>query len=257
MSKTGTTPITELLAACSHGDAAARDLLFNAVYDELRKIARSQLPHAAGHTLQPTALVHEAYLRLYKGVEGGGFFHSRKHFFAAAAKAMRHFLVDDVRRKGRVKRGGPGVGDDGRVAPFDFGAPAGDKADADAHGTEARDLRVSAGDAGSPGGNERKQPVPKDSRRVETIDIRPARVHALRDDEPVYFDADHGNVLAIDEALRKLEAVAPRPARVVELRYFGGFSVEETAEALDISARTVDGDWQIARAWLGRELAGL
>ena len=99
------TPVTKLLNAIGRGDRSAQDSLFEAIYSELHKIARSQMAgEKAGRTLQPTALLHEAYLRLFRQPSGG--FRSRKHFFATAAQAMRQLCIDDVRRRGRQKRGG-------------------------------------------------------------------------------------------------------------------------------------------------------
>ncbi len=220
--------ITDLLAASASGVAGSRERLFESVYQELRRIANAQMRHSPGRTLQPTALVHEAYMRLYKGEEGP-LFASRKHFFAAAAKAMRHILVDDVRTKRRLKRGGPGASGhvrsegsdgDGSQASQETGTVEGEK---------------TAGAAAARG--------------VEWHQTK---------SEPAVYDQDPVEILNIHEALIRLEAVAPRQAKVVELRFFGGFTVDETAEALDVSPRCVDNDWRLARVWLHRELsAGL
>ncbi len=156
---------------------------FGAVYDELRGLAHRMLRRqGAGETLQTTALVHEAYLKL-----DGTASADRVHFFALAARAMRFILVDHARARRALKRGGLGV---------TFG-PAHDVAD-------------------------------------------------VRAEE----------VLALDEALDRLARERPRLARVVELRYFGGLTFEETAEAAGLSVRTVKRDWDLARAWLHRAIHG-
>lgn len=152
------------------------------VYAELRVLAAAHLRgERPDHSLQPTALVHEAYLRL--AADDRTPWQDRSHFFRAAARAMRRILIEHARRRGRKKRGG------GRH-------------------------RVSLGAVGAPSWDE-----PED-------------------------------LLALDEALRRLEQRDPRSAEVVQLRYFGGFSVPETAEALGISERTVNREWTFARAWL-------
>lgn len=180
-------PVTQLLAAAGRGDPRASSRLWTVVYEELRQLARRQLANEGpGCTFEPTTLIHEAFLRLVgdEPIE----WVNRRHFFAAAARAMRHIRIDDARRRGRVKRGGD------RQA-----RPAGD--------------------------------------------------------ELASFDNDPMEVLAVDEALKKLEQVAPRQAEVVMLRYFAGLSVDETAQALEVSPRTVDYEWRFARAWLHRELS--
>ncbi len=178
--------VTQLLAAVGRGEAAAAEKLWALIYEELRAIARQQMAReATGGTLQPTALVHEAYLRLTGNADVQ--WANRRHFFGAAAKAMHRIRIDDARRRGRAKRGG------GR---------------------------------------------------------RPGALV----EGPAIFDQDPAEVLAVDEALKKLEQEDPRKAEVVMLRYFAGLSVEETAEALGMSARTVKNDWQFARTWLHREL---
>ena len=168
----------------SRGQVFAR--LAPVVYDELRMLAAAQLRRErSGHSLQPTALVNEAYLRLV------GTHHppweDRGHFFRAAAEAMRRILIEHARKRSRHKRGG------GRV-------------------------RVSLSAVGAPSW-----------------------------DEPEH-------VLALDEALRRLEEQDPRSAEVVQLRYFGGLSIQETAEALGTSERTVKREWAFARAWLRNAL---
>ena len=178
--------ITVLLQAHAHGDAAALDQLLASVYDELRRIAGARLRHErAGHTLAPTELVHEAFLKLVK-IERIDW-KSRAHFFAIASRAMRNVLVDYAVRRGAAKRGGG-------VQPLSL-----DETDA-------------------------------------------ATEHAI--DE----------LIALEQALSRLEQVDERQARVVECRFFGGLSLEETAEALQISPATVSRDWTFARAWLHNEL---
>lgn len=179
-------PVTQLLVAVSQGDAHAGDRLWSAVYDELRRLARRQLANEGRDcTFESTSLIHEAFLRLVgdEPVEWA----SRRHFFAAAARAMRHIRIDDARKRGRIKRGG----------------------------------------------DRQAQPL---------------------NDQLAIFDNDPTEVLAVDEALKKLEEVAPRQAEVVMLRYFAGLSVDEAAQALGVSPRTVDYEWRFARAWLHREL---
>jgi RNA polymerase sigma-70 factor (ECF subfamily) len=179
--------VTVLLERWRGGDRAALDELMPLVYGELRSLADRHLRNErAGHTLQPTALVNEAYLRL-AAVRGGGF-ENRAHFFAAAATAMRRILVDHARRRGRQKRGA-----DVTIVDLDVDLVAG-------------------------------------------IDPRV-------------------DLLALDDALDRLTAVSPVKGKVVELRYFGGLSVEQTAEFLGISPATVKRHWAFARVWLYRELA--
>ena len=176
--------ITQLLAAWGTGDKAALDKLLPLVHAELRRIARRRMSQERdGHTLQATALVNEAYLRL-AGQESFEW-HSRSHFFAVCAQVMRHVLIDHARAHARNKRGGGAV-------------------------------QVSLGEAVALAG----QP------------------------------AEH--FLALDEALKFLETVDPQKSKIVELRYFGGLSIEETAEVLDISPRTVRREWQRSKAWLYR-----
>ena len=159
------------------------------VYEELRRLARSHIARErAGLTLQPTALVHEAYLRLTKDSTDRRW-DRRGHFFAAAAIAMRRILVERARHYRRIKHGG----EQHRV-DLDFDAPA-------------------------PG--------------VEFADV-----------------------LAIDQALTRLEQLDPAKARVVLLRYFAGLTIEETADAMDVSPATVKNEWAFARAWLQNALAG-
>lgn len=179
--------VTQLLEEMSRGNQDALAELMPLVYNELHKLARHHLAaERPDHTLQPTALVHEAYVRL-AGQPGAGA-QSRAHFFAVAALVMRSVLVDHARARQRAKRGG-----------------------------DAQRVTLSAADdAASP-------------------------------DNAV-------DVVALDEALNRLAAQDERKARVVELRYFVGLSIEETAQALESSPATVKREWTAARAWLRREL---
>ncbi len=179
--------VTALLRRVELGSEEARAALVAALHDELVRLADRQMRRQRpGHTLQPTALVHEAYLRLFR--DAAPAFADRTHFLAAAARAMRCVLVDTARRRAAARRGG--------------GA-----------------LRVT-----------------------------------LHPDTPAADDAGH-EVLAVHEALERLQAVDERWARVVELRFFGGLSITETAAQLGVSDATVERDWNRARAWLFRELA--
>ena len=178
--------VTGLLQAWVGGDAAALDRLVPIVYDELHRQAQRYLRREnPGHTLQTTALVHEAYLRLVDQREAR--WQNRAQFFGVAAQVMRRILVDHARRHQAAKRGGSAV------------------------------------------------PVPLEEGEV-----------AARGS-----DVD---LVALDDALTRLAAVDPQQARVVELRYFTGLGIEETAEALGISPATVKREWAMARAWLKREL---
>src|SRR6186713_2521651 len=177
--------VTRLLEAIQHGDASAGEELLPLVYAELRQLARAKMAREQpGHTLQPTALVHEAWMRL-----GETRFENRAHFFGAAAEAMRRILVERARRRHREKRGGG-----------------------------AEHLDVDELEIAAPLGNEEES-------------------------------------LAVDEALDQLAAQDTRKAEVVKLRYFVGFSFEETAEVLGISVPTAKRDWAYARAWLHQEIA--
>jgi RNA polymerase sigma factor (TIGR02999 family) len=181
--------LTQLLNAVADGDPTAASSILPLVYDELRKLAAQKLAHEnPGQTLQPTALVHEAYLRLVGG-QADSHWKGRTHFLAAAAEAMRHILVDNARRKRRVKHGGG------------------------------------------------RQRVPLD----DAVPAPPA----AQDD-----------LLALDEALTRLAAQDPEAARLVELRHFGGVSIEEAATALNMSRASAYRLWGYARAWLLNELAG-
>ena len=162
------------------------DDLLPQVYDQLKKLAQHRMAkERQGHTLQSTALVHEAYLRLVGNGDPGWV--NEAQFFKAAAEAMRRLLIDHARKRGRVKRGG--------------------------------------------------------DRRRAAISV--ADLAANEDPE---------EILALEEAIQRLEEIDPRQCRVVELRHFAGLSVEETAEALDVSRATVKRDWRVAKLWLCREL---
>jgi RNA polymerase sigma factor (TIGR02999 family) len=179
--------VTRILSAIESGDPHAADQLLPLVYDELRKLAAQKLAEEKpGQTLDATALVHEAYLRL---VDAAATLHwnSRGHFFAAAAEAMRRILVDSARSKRAERRGG---------------------------------------------GRKRVE--------VEVAEL------AARMDDP--------KLLALDEALAKLERQHPSKAQLVKLRYFAGLSIREAAAALGISTATADRSWAYARAWLQREM---
>ncbi len=180
------TNITRILNAIEQGDARAIDQLLPAVYQELRQLAAWKLSHELpGQTLQATALVHEAYIRLV-GNEAQDW-KSRGHFFAAAAEAMRHILIENARRKQALKRGG-------------------------------------------------------DYRRVDM------------EDGELAIEEPPEDLIALDEALAKLEGEDRAVADVVKLRYFGGLSLEQAAEILGISRRTADRYWAYARARLYQEI---
>lgn len=180
--------VTMLLERARAGDRSALSQLMPLVYGELHRVAARSLRHERGRqTLQTTALVHEAYLRLFKGQPVS--FQDRAHFLAIAARSMRQILIERARARGASKRGS-------------------------GHGAITLD---------------------------ETLLATTPR--------PVDF-------LDLDEALNRLAALDDRQARVVECRFFGGLTVEETAEALGTSPATVKRDWVTARAWLYRELAG-
>jgi RNA polymerase sigma-70 factor, ECF subfamily len=189
---TNSQEVTSLLKAWSQGDASALDRLTPLLYDELRRLAHGYMRHErAGHTLQTTALVNEAYLRLVDVKQVA--WQDRAHFFAVAARAMRRVLVDAARSRAAVKRGG-------RLEP-------------EAHST----------------------PIDFD------------QFPSARSDRAA-------ELCALDDALTTLLQMDARRAQVIELRFFGGLSVEETAEVLKVSPQTVMRDWRIARAWLAREL---
>jgi len=178
--------ITRLLAQMRAGDEQAQEELAPLVYDELRRLARGYMRwERSDHTLQPTALVNEAYLRLIEGAPVS--WKDRTHFFAVASQLMRRILVDHARARNAEKRMGVG-------------------------------------------------------RKVSL-------------DEALGFPEQKGvDLLALDEALERLEERDPRQARIVEMRFFGGLSEEEIASHLGISARTVRREWSVARAWLYKEI---
>lgn len=186
------TEMTVLLRRIAEGDRHADEALLPLVYEQLRVIASARMAgERKGHTLQATALVHEAYARML-GKEGAGF-ENRRHFFFAAAEAMRRILIDHARARDSQKRGGG-------------------------------------------------------QRRKVSLDIS-----AIAD---LANDDKSDEIIALDEALQRLDSERPRVASVVKLRFYGGMSVDETAEMLGVSPRTVDLDWAYARAWLFRELSG-
>lgn len=179
--------LTQLLQAWQQGDEHAADEIVPLVYAELRRIAANRLrAERSGHTLQPTVLVHEAWMRL---ADQRADWQNRGHFFAIAAQAMRRILVDHARRRAAAKRGSDPVN------------------------------------------------VPVD-------DV----AHLLPSPMP------DERLLALDAALDRLAGLDPRQAKVVELRFFGGLSVEDTAVFLDISPTTVKREWATARAWLFNEV---
>jgi RNA polymerase sigma factor (TIGR02999 family) len=178
--------VTGLLLEWRQGDSAALERLTPLVYGELRRIAHRYMQQERdGHTLQTTALVNEAYVRLVgqQKIE----WQNRAHFFGVVAQVMRHVLIDHARRRHYMKRGG-----DAQQVSFD-----------------------------------------------EASLMTPERAAEL---------------IRLNEALDELAKLDPRKSRVVELRYFGGLSLEETAEALDVSVMTVRRDWRVAKAWLYKEV---
>lgn len=179
--------VTLLLQGLEGGGRTAVDRLFGVVYGELRNMAGGMFrQETKGITLQPTALVHEAYLKLVDQTKVD--WQGRTHFFAVAAQAMRRIMVDEARRRGAVKRGG----------------------------------------------QQRRVPLDEDLQAA-----------AQNDD----------TVLAVDEALAKLGQLDPQQARLLELRFFGGLTVAEAAEALGISKRSAEREWTMVKAWLRREIA--
>lgn len=178
--------ITEQLIAWSNGDAAALDKLIPVVYQELRRMADQYLRREdLSHSLQPTALVHEAYLRLIDQTKVE--WQNRAHFFGVAAQMMRRILIDHAKTKHRLKRGGTAI-------------------------------KVSLD---------------------ENVNISQERATEL---------------IALDDALQELAQMDERKSRIVELRYFGGLSVDETAQVLGVSDKTVMRDWNLAKAWLYQQL---
>ncbi len=186
MSKSAANDVTGLLVRWSHGDPEAVARLLPLVYSELKRLAARYLQRErVGHTLQPTALLHEAYLRL-QGEHVS--WQNRTHFFAVIAQTMRRVLVDYARRRQSAKRGGG-------------------------------ELKLTFNDARQAGAN----------RDVE--------------------------IIALDRALELLAKLNARQSLIVELRYFGGLTVEETAEVLGVSLRAVKDDWKVAKAWLYLQIA--
>ena len=183
------TDVTRVLSAVEEGDPRAAERLLPLVYDELRRLAHSYLRHERpDHTLQTTALVHEAYLKLID--QRSVNWQNRAHFFAISAQAMRRILLDNARRHTAAKRGGGG------------------------------------------------QKVSLDE--VATLT----------------GDAANESLIELDKALQRLATIDPEQSRIVELRYFGGLTIEETAEVLKTSASSVQRDWTIARAWLYNAITG-
>jgi RNA polymerase sigma factor (TIGR02999 family) len=176
--------VTQLLVDMKTGDPAAADKLLPIVYAELRSIAeRMFTSERANHTLQPTALVHDAFLRLVG--QSDPKWESREHFIAVATRAMRNLLINHARDRKALKRGGV-----------------------------ARPVTLS-------------------------------RADCLNDDQPLAVD-----ILVLDDALMRLAAADSRQAQVVELRIFGGLTIEECAKAMNLNEKTVKKDWRVARAWL-------
>lgn len=186
-----TNDVTKILSAIEAGDRKAAGQLLPLVYDELRRLATQKMTQEkSGHTLQPTALVHEAFLRLI-GQEDRQKWDGRGHFFAAAAQAMRRILIESARRRNADKRGG---------------------------GERLR--------------------------------------REVRDDDAVFDSLNVDTLLSLDEALTKLAAEDEGLAKLVELRYFTGLTIDETAEIMGVSPRTTKRNWAYARAWLRREMDG-
>jgi len=187
MTQPSTHEVTQLLIEWSNGDKAALDKLMPLIHEELRRLAHHYMSRErSGHTLQTTALVNEAYLRLVnrKGVH----WQNRAHFFAIAAQSMRSILVDHARSLAYAKRGG--------------GAP-----------------KISL------------------------------------DEAMIVSQERAAEVVALDEVLKELASFDPQQSRIVELRFFGGLTIEETAEVLELSPATIKREWSTAKAWLYHELA--
>lgn len=186
MSSGSENPVTELLARWRNGDESALNTLLPLVYEELRHLARHHLAAERGdHTLQSTALVHEAYLRLAGQTSLPA--ENRAHFFAIAARVMREILVDHARSRAAAKRG-------------------------------AGCIKLSLDEA-------------------VALPRKP-----------------HVDLIALDDAIRQLSAMDPRQCQIVELRFFGGLSIEDASQVLGVSPATVKREWSIARMWLQREL---
>jgi RNA polymerase sigma factor (TIGR02999 family) len=186
MSHPTSAQVHRTLTGLRQGNRTAADELFSLLYSELKVLAGRQLRNERkGHTLQPTGLVHEAYLRLMRAEEVDR--EDRARFFAIAAQAIRRVLIDHARRRRSAKRGG-----------------------------DWQRITLAAGEE--------------------------------------FSERDGVDLLALEEALKKLAALDPRQARIVELRFFGGLGMAEIALALDVSKRTVQGDWAMAKGWLHGEL---
>ncbi|QDV12894.1 RNA polymerase sigma factor SigM [Rosistilla oblonga] len=182
--------VTNILEAIDNGDQQAAEQLLPIVYQELRRLAASRMTREkAGHTLQPTALVHEAFMRLVGGTDRQKW-SGREHFFAAAAESMRRILIESARRRNAEKRGGGMV-----------------RAD-------------------------------------------------LGENDAAVCPQDDETLLALNEALIKLQDHDARLAKLVELRYFTGMTIDETANVLGVSSRTVKRNWTYARAWLRNQMDG-
>jgi RNA polymerase sigma factor (TIGR02999 family) len=178
--------VTQLLIDWSEGDQAALDRLMPIVHDELYRIAQRHMRRErAGHTLQATALINEAYLKL---VNQQISWENRAHFFGIAARLMRQILVDHARGRNYAKRGG------------------------------------------------------------KQIQVSLAHVEAIA-------DSDSANIIALDDALKSLAAIDPQQCRIVELKFFGGLTINEIVEVIGVGHSTVERDWNMARAWLRREMA--
>ncbi|UCF33872.1 MAG: sigma-70 family RNA polymerase sigma factor [Phycisphaerales bacterium] len=189
MTDSSSEEITEILAKVGRGEKAAAATLLPMVYDELRALAGSYFERKSpGHTLQPTALVHEAFLKLVQ--PAGGEWKSRAHFFAVAAKAMRQILADHARRKKAAKRAGGGQ-------------------------------RVTLSGLLTP---------PTIEQQIDLI--------------------------ALDEALEKLARLSPRQGQIVEMRFLAGLDEREVAHVLNVTPRTIQREWRMAKAFLRRELSG-
>jgi len=187
MSQDQDMPITQILRAIQEDQKGSTDTLLPMVYKELRKLAHARMSKTPqGQTLQPTALVHEAYLRLVGNQDSN--WEGRNHFFAAAVRAMRNILVDQARRKASVKHGGK-------------------------------------------------------LNRHEYLGNTPVIQPPMED------------MLELDEAIKRLEAVDPRKGKIINLRYFAGFTTEETAAAMDLSVATIKREWQFIKRWLYDELS--
>ena len=179
--------VTLLLQKWSEGDDSALEQLTPLVYDELHRLAHQHMRREkAGHILQTSALINEAYVRLVDQVQTP--WQNRAHFFGIAARLMRQILVDEARKQNSAKRGG-------------------------------------------------------------------AMVQVPLDDVGTLAQAQAGNVIALDDALKHLEAIDKRQSNIVELRFFGGLSIEETADILKVSPGTVMRDWTFARAWLRSQMS--